>query len=243
MDDSINDLQKLSITFDILNGKSANDFCVYNKYLKQPEIVYHVLFDAITRTENSLNNKWNMNIILDDSDFSRVSGKLLDEVYDKYQKADTLGAFTSNETVNEIKQNVNETLINDLEKYKTEKNISNDIFLEIKKDAIEIFNRNFDEQIEKILKLDTKNELKVLCEEWNDAYSKLDYNLMNSVAAKVDELYNGQYLFKDEQLNKDIKYILVKNEYINKKLEMENEGKLSEIEEEIFEQMKNGNML
>lgn len=231
------------MTSDILRTKSEKEFSNYDPYLHQPEVVYHILFDAITKTENELNNKWNMNIVLDDSDFSNVSGKLLDEIYNKYPIVDTLEKFVSQETMDEIKRNTNETLINDLEEYKSENNISDDKFLEIKKDAIKIFNENLDCRIEKVLDLDVGKNLKDLYNDWNDAYSNLDYDLMNNTTEKIDELYNGQYLFKDEELNQNIKYILVKNEYINKRINAGNDGKLSEIEEEIFEQMKNSKML
>lgn len=207
-------------------------YSTLGQQIDQPLYIYNNLIEGVNEMTDELNNKWGIKLFLTDSE-NILAHDLLRKVCDKYTESEILEELFSVDNINEIKRNVSINFVNNLEKY----NIPTEKFSEIKSEGLEKLSRNLDEQFEKSSALDAEERLETLCDEWQCAYSDLDYDLMNEKVKDIKKFYKGQYLYKDENLIENIKYILTKNGYINKKMETGDNPLLSELEEEVLKKI------
>lgn len=215
-------------------------FSTMGQEVDQPSFIYNNLIEAVTKMADTLNSKWNTKFSFDDSD-NVLSQNLFNEIYDKYGESDTLKDFFSVDNINDIKKNVSINFIKNLENYNEKYNLTTENFSKIKSEGLKLLSQNLDEEFEKSFTLNAEKKLETLCNEWQCAYDDLDYVLMNEKTKKIKEFYKGQYLYKDEELINNIQYILIKNGYINKKIENGDEPLLSELEEETLKKVAHFN--
>lgn len=211
-------------------------FSTMGQEINQPSFIYNTLVKAVNKMADTLNSKWNTKFSFDDSD-NVLSQDLFNEIYDKYGESETLKDFFSADNINEIKRNVGTNFVYNLENYNDKYNIPTENFSKIKSEGLELLSQNLDEQFEKSFALDVEEKLQTLCNDWQCAHSNLDYDLMNEKTKEINKFYKGQYLYKDEKLINNIQYILIKNGYINKKIENGNDPVLSELEEETLKEV------
>lgn len=219
---------------------------ICGNYLDQCTIIDNIFLDSAIKTEKELLEKWNVQeggLYLGDED-AYIGYRIMEHQEEHYFYAQNMEEYLTDEILEGNKNIIIEEIDNALDKFRENYNISEKQIKNMKEDAREITNKNFEKAVEKIEKLNIKDELEDLCDEWKEAYDKRDYDLMNDLTNDIREYYTGKYLYRGNDLHEEARVTIVKNEFINNKLKNGNEGVITEIEESIIDKFeRNGDII
>lgn len=219
---------------------------IYGNYLEQCTIIDNIFLDSAIKTEKELLEKWNIQeggLYLDDED-AHIGYRIMEHQEANYFHARNMEEYLTDEILEGNKNIIIEEIDSALVKFGEKYNISEKQIENMKTDAREIANKNFEKAVEKIEELSIGDDLEDLCNEWKHAYDKKDYGLMNDLASDIREYYTGKYLYRDNDLHEEARVTIVKNEFINNKLKNGNEGIITEIEESIIDKFeRNGDII
>lgn len=218
--------------FGILNETKGK---ISNNYFWQDSYIFQTIKRELGKAEEQLLKKWNLkNGIYVNDENSNISSVLDDTLTDKYSKAKSMDEINSEVLSNskaEIMKYFNQELDKCADKYKIEK----DLIENVKRDVPTIVGEQFDKIVENLFNDKTRDKLANLCDGWEKAYEKLDYEKMNKIAQKI--LSNFQKpgtIYRDENLETKIEEVVTKNQFIQNKLTKGEDGKLTEIEDKVI---------
>lgn len=231
------DLKDFMLEISISDISFKDNKLVCGNYFDQDMIINNIFLESAIKTEDELLEKWNIEdggLYLDDED-AYIGARIMEQQDEKYFYARNMEEYLTDEILEGNKNVIIEEINNALDLFKEKYNISEKQIVKMKEDAREIAEKNFEKAVKKIEKLNIRDELKDLCNEWNDAYDKRDYDLMNDLAKDIRKYYTGRYLFRDNDLHEEARVTIVKNEFINNKLKDGKEGVITELEESLID--------
>ena len=233
-DDSLKQFMlEVNVSDFLLNDREK----VSSNYINQGLIIYNIFLDSAIKTEDELLEKWNIEeggLYLGDED-ANIGARIMELQDENYFYARNMEEYLTDEILEGNKNVILEEIDNALDIFKEKYNISEKQIIEMKEDAREIAEKNFEKAVKKIEKLNIRDELEDLCDEWKVAYDKQDYDLMNDLAKDIRKYYTGRYLYRDNDLHEEARVTIVKNEFINNKLKDGKEGIITELEESLID--------
>ena len=230
------DLKDFMLEISISDISFKDNKLVYGNYFDQDMIINNIFLESAIKTEDELLEKWNIEeggLYLSDED-AYIGARIMELQDENYFYARNMEEYLTDEILEGNKNVIIEEINNALDIFKEKYNISEKQIVEMKDDAREIAEKNFEKAVKKIEKLNIRDELENLCNEWKEAYDKQDYDLMNDLAKDIRKYYTGRYLFRDNDLHEEARVTIVKNEFINNKLKDDKEGIITELEESLI---------
>lgn len=230
--------EDVSTFLEINSIESGNrDLIKTDDKLYKSDIVLGTIVEMIDKTETEIMKKWDFeynSIGVSNYDNDYLKQDFMD-ILDAYFDTDTMEDFVNSDVIENLEDKIQEAIYTEIDKWKeNNQNLSNKTLKEIKKDAKEILNKNYQKMADTLYTNKTRDKLEKLCNQWEKAYKKLDIEKMNSLRNKIEDIAENK-IFKDNELSDNAKKIIIKNDFVMKKIENGEDGKLSDAEEEIFD--------
>lgn len=189
------------------------------------------------KAEDELFKKWNLEggIYVDDEDSALAVEVIYPTLTDKYFHAKNMSEINNDKVLNNSKNEIVKYFNQELDEYAKSYNIEKDLIENVKKDVPNIVGEHFDNVVDKLFNDKTRNKLSILCNEWEKAYEKLDYESMDKTVKKIiSHFQKPGTVYRDSKLENKLEEIVTKNQFIQNKLAKGEDGRLNEIEEKVI---------
>lgn len=190
--DTRNSLMELKASTEALSVLLNTTKYISNNYFEQNQYVCQIMEKELGKAEDELFKKWNLEggIYVDDEDSALAGDVIYLTLTDKYFHAKNMSEINNDKVLNNSKNEIVKYFNQELDKYAKSYNIEKDLIENVKKDVPNIVGEHFDNVVDKLFNDKTRNKLSILCNEWEKAYEKLDYESMDQTAKKDNKPFS-----------------------------------------------------
>lgn len=208
---------------------------VQDRYFNKSEYIFDKIKKEIDNVENEIVRKWNLekNLYVTDTD-NHIGAFIYNKISDKLFYAVDIIELTEEKFSDELKSGIVKYFAIGLDIYNKKYNLDN--IEEIKEDAEKLLTESYDKISQKLFNNNVRDNLEKLCNQWDKAYDKQDYDRANEVSEKIVKFCDRPIIYKDDILENRAERILAKNELVQNKIKLGQDGKLSELEEKVLKE-------
>ncbi|MBQ9267547.1 MAG: hypothetical protein IJ217_04640 [Clostridia bacterium] len=232
------EINNISFGINVLNLSNS---ILSGNYHSHGEMLVDQIGNSFILSERELERKWNLDkytFNLEDSENSKaVFSKLYDNIGDRFDAAVSMDFLKDQEMLQENKNYIIEAFHEEIEQLREKNVFSDKELLQMKNDAKDFVNKNFDKTIERVLKNDAGEKILELCDEWNDAYNAGNFQEMDHLYDELYRHYTKKYIYRGEDIAKEAEKTLLMHKYIEGKVDRDEGDRLTDIEQEVFNAM------
>lgn len=208
---------------------------VQSRYFNESEYIFDKIKKGIDKVENEIVKKWNLegNLYVTDTN-NYIDAFIYNKVSDKLFYAMDINELKEEQFSDEIKNGIVKYFNKELDRYNKKYNLDN--IEEIKENAEKLLTESYDKISQKLFNNNVRDNLEKLCNQWDKAYDKQDYDKANEISEKIVKFCNRPIIYKDDILETRVERILAKNELVQNKIKSGQDGKLSELEEKVLKE-------
>ena len=230
-------MQELEVKWQIDNIRTNQEGIkqVQGRYFDKSVYIIDEIEKEIDKVENEIVKKWNLekNLYVTDTD-NEISAFLYNKISDKLFYAVDIIELAEEKFSDELKSGIVKYFNKELDTYNKEYDLDN--IKEIKEYAEKLLTEGYDKISQKLFNNNVRDNLEKLCNQWDKAYDKQDYDKANEISKKIVKFCNRPIIYKDDILEVRIERILAKNELVQNKIKLGQDGKLSELEEKVLKE-------
>lgn len=230
-------MQELEVKWQIDNIRTNQEGIkqVQGRYFDKSVYIIDEIEKEIDKVENEIVKKWNLekNLYVTDTD-NEISAFLYNKISDKLFYAVDIIELAEEKFSDELKSGIVKYFNKELDTYNKEYDLDN--IKEIKEYAEKLLTEGYDKISQKLFNNNVRDNLEKLCNQWDKAYDKQDYDKANEISKKIVKFCNRPIIYKDDILEVRIERILAKNELAQNKIKLGQDGKLSELEEKVLKE-------
>ena len=230
-------MQELEVKWQIDNIRTNQEGIkqVQGRYFDKSVYIIDEIEKEIDKVENEIVKKWNLekNLYVTDTD-NDISAFLYNKISDKLFYAVDIIELAEGKFSDELKSGIVKYFNKELDTYNKEYDLDN--IKEIKEYAEKLLTEGYDKISQKLFNNNVRDNLEKLCNQWDKAYDKQDYDKANEISKKIVKFCNRPIIYKDDILEVRIERILAKNELAQNKIKLGQDGKLSELEEKVLKE-------
>ena len=230
-------MQELEVKWQIDNIRTNQEGIkqVQGRYFDKSVYIIDEIEKEIDKVENEIVKKWNLekNLYVTDTD-NEISAFLYNKISDKLFYAVDIIELAEGKFSDELKSGIVKYFNKELDTYNKEYDLDN--IKEIKEYAEKLLTEGYDKISQKLFNNNVRDNLEKLCNQWDKAYDKQDYDKANEISKKIVKFCNRPIIYKDDILEVRIERILAKNELAQNKIKLGQDGKLSELEEKVLKE-------
>ena len=229
------------ICFDINCVSIENSVSCNSNYLSHGEMLVDKIEQSLTLSEREMEEKWNLDkytFNFEDSENPKaILTKLYDNIGERFDNANSMEILKDREMLNENKNYIIDAFYDEIENLKNQHAFSNKEINQMKIDAKNIVDKNFDKTIERVIKNDAGEKILDLCDEWKDAYRSGNLYLMDHIYDELYRHYTAKYIYRGETIEKEAQKTLLMHKYLENKMERTDEEKITDLELEVFDKL------
>lgn len=238
----MNFIQELKNSIDYIRSDSLSKDEVVLNYYNQKLKVSRLFTDAMINVEKKLFKTWGLdgaiNVDYIDNEHKSITSVIEQNLTNKFETANSMSEVNKKSLLNNCKKEIIKYFYVELDEYAKKYNISNELLENIKNDASDLVNKNFDSVANKILNDDVRDELNNLCDELEDLYNKEEFSKMSRVANEISKCISKKTtIYKDIDLFDRLRIDMSRVQAVQNKLKNGQSGKLSKSEENMIVQL------
>lgn len=155
----------------------------------------------------------------------------------KLYDVEYLSELNDKKFINDIKYRIEEEFKVALNEYKNNNVITEKEQSEIETYITSIIDKNIDDVANEIFNDNTRDNLLELCNEFEQAYLKNNYNKMNTISKQIEKVFDGLNLYKDTELTKRAEKNVTINNLLQNKIKNMEQASISEIEMQLVNRL------